>query len=224
MIASESILYRKEVGQDIVIINTQPEHALALEELQKIVFPTLNPVSLMRREHYLNHIRIFPQGQFVALYKDRVIGMTTSIRYHLTLNSFHTFNEVLDGGFLNTHEPRGEWLYGMDIGTHPDFRGKGIATYLYDARQATVYNLNLKGQFTYGMLNGYGAVQSKMSAHDYYQRVVEGKIKDPTVSRQMKNGFKPHGLVAGYVDDPACAGYCAFLIRENEFYKGQSLG
>lgn len=216
MIAHESVLYRREVGDGIVVVNTQPEHAVALEELQRIVFPTLHPSSLMRREHYLNHIRIFQDGQFVALHRDRVIGMTTSIRYHLTDNSFHTFNDVLDGGFLNTHEPEGEWLYGMDIGTHPDFRGKGIATYLYDARQSTVHKLKLKGQFTYGMLSGYGALQKEMSADEYYQKVIHHELKDPTVSRQMNNGFKPHGLVAGYVDDPVCAGYCAFLIRENE--------
>ncbi|MBS1507818.1 MAG: GNAT family N-acetyltransferase [Bacteroidetes bacterium] len=216
MTAPESILYRREVGDGIVVVNTQPEHVVALEELQKIVFPTLHPTSLMRREHYLNHIRIFQDGQFVALYNDRVIGMTTSIRYHLTTDSFHTFNDVLDGGFLNTHEPNGEWLYGMDIGTHPDFRGKGIATYLYDARQSTVHKLSLEGQFTYGMLSGYGAVQKKMSAEEYYQKVIHHELKDPTVSRQMKNGFTPHGLVAGYVDDPVCAGYCAFLIRKNE--------
>ncbi len=219
MTSTSTLLYRKEVGEDIVIMNTQPEHATALEELQQIVFPTLNPASLMREEHYLNHIRIFPEGQFVALHKGKVIGMTTSIRYHFPDGSFHTFNEILAGGFLNTHEPNGDWLYGMDIGTHPNFRGKGIATYLYDARQATVYKLKLKGQFTYGMLNGYGVAKSKMSAEEYYQKVITHQLKDPTVSRQMKNGFKPQGLVAGYVDDPACGGYCVFLIRENELYR-----
>ncbi len=209
-------LYHKEVGADIVIMNTRPEHIVALEELQKIVFPSLAPESLIRKEHYLHHIQIFPEGQFVALASGRVIGMTTSIRYHLTLRESHTFDEILDGGFLNTHDQKGEWLYGMDIGTHPDFRGKGIATYLYDARQETVKKLNLKGQFTYGMLSGYGAIKDEMSAEEYYEQVASGKIKDPTVSRQMKNGFVPHGLVAGYVNDPICAGYCAFLIRETE--------
>lgn len=219
MTAAEPFVYRREVGEGIVIMNTLPEHATALEELQRMVFPTLAPSSLMRREHYLNHIRIFPEGQFVALFNGHVIGMTTSIRYHLPDGKFHTFNEVLDGGFLNTHEPDGEWLYGMDIGTHPDFRGKGIATYLYDARQEMVRRLGLRGQYTFGMLSGYGAVHEQMSAEAYYRQVIEGKIKDPTVSRQMKNRFKPHGLVAGYVDDPVCCGYCAFLIRTNEDYK-----
>jgi GNAT superfamily N-acetyltransferase len=220
MRAIEDTLYYKEVGDGVIITTTQPQHAAQLEELQKIVFPTLAKESLMREEHYLNHIKIFPEGQFVALKDDKVIGMTTAIRYHLHLHDKHTFTDVFDNGFLNTHEPHGDWLYGMDIGTHPDYRGMGIAKFLYDARQETVYKLGLKGQYTYGMLSGYGALKNTMSAADYYDQVVAGKMKDPTVSRQMKNGFKPYGLVPGYVEDPVCDGYCALLIRVNEKYAG----
>jgi GNAT superfamily N-acetyltransferase len=214
-------LYYKEVGDGVVVTTTQPQHAEQLEELQQIVFPTLAKDSLMRQGHYLNHIRIFPEGQFVAVINEKVIGMTTAIRYHLHLNDRHTFNDVFDNGFLNTHEPQGDWLYGMDIGTHPDYRGMGIAKFLYDARQETVFKLGLKGQYTYGMLSGYGALKNKMKAEDYYQQVVDGKMKDPTVSRQMKNGFKPYGLVPAYVEDPVCDGNCALLIRVNEEYKGE---
>lgn len=225
MKASTNVIYRKTVDDGIVIMTTQPEHAEQLERLQEIVFPTLAKDSLMRREHYLNHIRIFPEGQFVAIKETRlpdeqgkVIGMTTTIRYHLDLHDKHTFNDVLDGGFLNTHQPDGDWLYGMDIGTHPDYRGMGIATYLYDARQETVIKLGLKGQYTYGMMSGYGELKTKMSAEEYYKLLLQGKLKDPTVSRQIKNGFKPYGLVPGYVEDPVCDGYCVLLIRINEEY------
>lgn len=230
MKATAEIAYQKDVGNGIVIMTTRPEHTTQLEELQKIVFPTLAKESLLRKEHYLNHIRIFPEGQFVAI-KDarlpalsiptlsggdgqgKVISMTTSIRYHLDLNKRHTFSDVFDSGFLNTHQPEGDWLYGMDIGTHPDYRGLGIAKFLYDARQATVQKLRLKGQYTHGMLSGYGAMKDTMSAEEYYARLIQGKIKDPTVSMQMKNGFKPFGLVPGYVDDPICDGYCVLLVR-----------
>lgn len=214
MSASTEVGYHKVVGNGVVIMTTQPEHAAQLEELQKLVFPTLAADSLMRKEHYLNHINIFPEGQFVALKSDRVIGMTTSIRYGLDVNDNHTFNDVLDHGFLNTHQPKGEWLYGMDIGTHPSYRGLGIAKHLYDARQETVVKLGLKGQYTYGMLSGYGAMKAKMSAEDYYQQLLTGKLKDPTVSRQIMNGFKPYRLVPGYLEDPVCDGYCVLLIRE----------
>lgn len=201
--------------EKIVICETRPEHTKQLEALQKIVFPTLSAESLFRQEHYLNHIRIFPQGQFVALWDDRVVGMTTTMRFPLDLGDHHTFLEVLDGGFLNTHDPSAEWLYGLDIGTHPDFRGLGIASSLYEKRQQLVQQLELRGQYTYGMLTGYGALKEKMSAETYYQEMLDGKRKDPTVSRQMSNGFKPHHLVPGYVEDPICEGYCVLLIREN---------
>ncbi|MBL7859198.1 MAG: GNAT family N-acetyltransferase [Cyclobacteriaceae bacterium] len=211
----------KEVGGGVTILTTQVHHAEQLEALQELVFPTLAKESLMRKEHYLNHIQIFPEGQFVAVKDHQVIGMTTTIRYHLHVDDKHTFNDVFDHGFLNTHQPDGDWLYGMDIGTHPDFRGLGIAKFLYDARQETVHKLGLKGQYTYGMLSGYGAIKNKISAEKYYAQVVENKVKDPTVSRQIKYGFKPYGLIPDYVDDPVCDGYCALLIRVNEEYKGE---
>jgi GNAT superfamily N-acetyltransferase len=204
-----------ELGNGIVIRQTEVEHAGQLEELQKLVFPTLSEASLFRKEHYLNHLKIFREGQFVALAGNQVVGMTTTMRFDLDLEDHHTFLEVLDGGFLNTHQPAAEWLYGLDIGTHPHYRGKGIARALYDVRQRLVEKLKLNGQYTYGMLTGYGALKNEISAADYYHEVVEGKRKDPTVSRQIASGFKPHHLVANYVEDPVCDGYCVLLIREN---------
>lgn len=206
---------RVELGNGIVLCQTLAEHTGQLEKLQQLVFPTLSVASLFRKEHYLNHIKIFPEGQFVALVGDQVVGMTTTMRFPLDLEDHHTFLDVLDGGFLNTHNPSAEWLYGLDIGTHPDFRGKGIAKELYGIRQRVVEKLKLKGQYTYGMLTGYGAVKQQLSAKEYYQELIEGKRKDPTVSRQIANGFKPHHLVAHYVEDPICDGYCVLLIKEN---------
>lgn len=214
MRASTEVGYHKAVGNGVVIMTTQPEHAAQLEELQKLVFPTLAKESLLRKEHYINHIKIFQEGQFVAIKDGKVIGMTTSIRYGLDVNDKHTFNDVLDNGFLNTHQPGGDWLYGMDIGTHPDYRGLGIAKFLYDARQETVLKLGLKGQYTYGMLSGYGEAKKSMNVKEYYQRLLDGRLKDPTVSRQIKNGFKPHSLMPDYVNDPVCDGYCVLLIRK----------
>lgn len=219
MIMTACFPYLKSTSEGIVMQTTRAEHAGQLEKLQEIVFPTLSKDSLFRAEHYLNHIQIFPEGQFVATFGDQVIGMTTSIRYHLNENASHRFNDVLDGGYLNTHQPDGDWLYGLDVGTHPDWRGKGIARLLYDARQSTVEYLGLRGQYTFGMLSGYGALKDRMSAEDYYHELLEGKRKDPTVSRQIANGFKPVRLVPGYLEDPVCDGYTVLLIRPNPNYK-----
>jgi GNAT superfamily N-acetyltransferase len=217
MRTAEANLYFKEVG-DIVITSTQPQHARQLQELQEIVFPTLAKESLIREVHYLNHIKVFPEGQFVAKKGERVIGMTTTMRDTLNLHVHHSFSETFGDGMLNNHQPHAEWMHGLDIGTHPEFRGLGIAQHLYAARQETVYKLGLKGQYTYGMLTGYGVLKGQLTPQEYYQQVVEGKRKDPTVSRQMKCGFKPYGLIPNYVDDPVCDGYAALLIQINDQY------
>lgn len=208
-----------KASDGLVVQTTQAKHVDQLEALQEMVFPTLAKNSLFRARHYLNHIRIFPEGQFVVTDGAKVVGMTTTIRYHLDEKKPSTFAEVIDGGFLNTHEPGGEWLLGLDIGTHPHWRGRGIARLLYDARQQMVERLNLRGQFTYGMLSGYGALKETMRAEDYYAELIAGKRKDPTVSRQMANGFAAGRLVPGYLEDPVCANYAVLLIRKNSHFK-----
>jgi ribosomal protein S18 acetylase RimI-like enzyme len=211
--------YLKKTADGLVVQSTEAKHAAQLEALQETVFPTLDKNVLFRAPHYLNHIRIFPEGQFVVTDGDKVVGMTSTIRYHLDEKKPSTFAEVIDGGFLNTHEPDGEWLLGLDIGTHPQWRGRGIARHLYDARQQTVERLNLRGQYTYGMLSGYGALKATMRAEEYYAELIAGKRKDPTVSRQIANGFEAVKLVPGYLEDPICDNYVVLLVRKNPNFK-----
>jgi len=211
--------YLKKTADGLVVQSTQAGHAAQLEALQEMVFPTLAKNSLFRAPHYLHHISIFPEGQFVVTDGDKVVGMTSTIRYHLDEKHARAFTEVIDGGFLNTHEPDGEWLYGLDVGVHPQWRGRGIARHLYDARQQTVERLNLRGQFTHGMLSGYGALKATMRAEDYYAELIAGKRKDPTISRQVANGFEAVRLVHGYLEDPVCDDYTVLLVRKNPNFK-----
>lgn len=185
-----------------------PEHLAELELLQKIVFPTLAKEQLIRAEHYANHLRLFPEGQFVLLDGKRIVGMTSSMRSTFDYENFHhTFEEVIAGGWMTNHNPAGDWLYGLDIGVHPDYRGMGLARLLYRARHRLAGQLRLKGQVTVGMMSGYGAVSKLMSGEAYYQELLAGKRFDPTVSRQMKIGFKPVALIPEYLQDPVCGNY-----------------
>lgn len=185
---------------------------MQLEALQNTVFPTLSHEERFRREHYLKHIAIFPEGQFVALDRDRVVGMTSTIRLHFDFeHGNHTFADIIQGGYLTSHEPDGPWLYGADVGTHPDFRGRGIARALYAARQQLVHKLGLLGQVTVGMMSGYGAVRHCMSARAYYEKLLTGEIVDPTISAQQRIGFEIRDLLPGYLNDPVCDN-CGILI------------
>ena len=52
-----------------------------------------------------------------------------------------------------------------------------------------VWRLGLKGQVTAGMIPGYGAVKDKMTADEYYDGVLAGRIRDSTLSMQMQRGL-----------------------------------
>lgn len=196
-------MYFKTLPDGLCIRNTGPEHAKTLEALQALVFPTLSEAERMAERHYLHHIQLFPEGQFVVLDGEQIVGMTTTIRYHLALED-HTFLEISDHLWMNTHEPAGDWLYGMDMGVHPDYRGRGLAREMYRARQEICRQLGLKGQITVGMPNGYGHYAHAMSLDAYYDCLLRGELKDPTVSAQQKVGFEFIRLIHNYLEDPQC--------------------
>ena len=207
--------YYRRLDNGLVVMHARPEHAEQLEALQLVCFPTLADDERFKTRHYRKHLELFDEGQFVALDGDRVVGATATIRMHFDFDHIdHTFGEVIQGGWLTSHEPAGDWLYGADIGVDPAHRGQGVATALYAARQELVWRRGLKGQVTGGMLRGYGAVKHEMSAEDYYAGVVAGRLKDATLSMQLALGFEPRALLENYLNDPVSDNYCALIVLD----------
>ena len=207
--------YRRVLPNGLVIASARAEQAAQLEALQRVVFPTLADEERFKAAHYLKHLELFPAGQFVGLDGDRVVAATATIRLHFDFaDRSHTFADVIQGGWLTSHEPDGDWLYGADVGVHPDYRGKGLALALYSARQELVWTLGLKGQVTAGMMSGFGAVKHRMSAEDYYEQLVAGRINDPTLSMQRRVGFEFRGLLKDYLQDPVCDNYSVLIVLD----------
>jgi GNAT superfamily N-acetyltransferase len=205
--------YYRRLPDGLVVEHTRPEHAPQLEALQRVCFPTLDDAERFKAAHYRKHIDLFSDGQFVALDGDRIVGATTTLRLHVDFDHVaHAFADIIQGGWLTSHQPTGEWLYGADVGVDPAYRGRGVATALYAARQEVVWRLGLRGQVTAGMIRGYGDVKDRMTADAYYQGVVAGRIKDPTLSMQLGVGFEPRALLANYVNDPVCDNYSVLLV------------
>ena len=207
--------YRRVLPNGLVIASARPEHAEQLEALQRVVFPTLADEERFKAAHYRKHLELFPEGQFVGLDGARVVAATATIRLHFDFDHVsHTFADVIQGGWLTSHEPDGDWLYGADIGVHPDYRGRGLAQALYAARQELVWRLGLKGQVTAGMMSGFGAVKDQMTAEAYYEGLVAGRINDPTLSMQRKIGFEFRGLLKDYLKDPICDNYSVLIVLD----------
>lgn len=207
--------YFRKLSDGLAIAQARPEFASQLEELQRISFPTLAEEERFKACHYLKHMELFSDGQLVALDGDRVAGATTTLRLDFDFDHVnHTFGEIIQGGWLTSHQPNGAWLYGADISVHPEYRGRGIATALYAARQEVVWRLGLQGQVTAGMIPGYSAVKHEMTAEQYYEGVISGRLRDSTLSMQMGAGFEPRGLLANYLNDPVCDNYSVLLVLD----------
>ena len=204
----------------IRIENIQPSYAAALEQLQRDCFPTLADDELMRAEHFLNHCRLFPQGNFVALHDERVIGLGSGFLIDFDFeHSQHSFQEIIDGGFYSHHEPDGDWYYGADISVHPDYRRRGVGSMLYQARKDAVSRLNRRGIVAGGLIPGFAEYKATMSPHDYVARVVADEIYDSTLSFQLGRGFAVRGLLENYIEDEASDNWATLIVWENPDYK-----
>jgi GNAT superfamily N-acetyltransferase len=190
----------------------QSRHVRELAELQQLVFSTLAAADRIRAEQYLRHLEVFPEGQFMLVADDEVIGSTTTMRTTFDFDKpCHRFRDSFGGGWLTRHEPAGDWLYGLDMSIHPAWRGRGGARLLYRARHQLVRHLGLRGQLTVGMPSGYGALRDRLSGEEYYQQWLAGLRADPTLTPQQKIGWRPLALIPDYLDDPVCGNFGVLL-------------
>jgi len=202
----------------LTIINARPEHAEMLGRLSTETWcpdGDITPDTFIA-PHFLEHIRRFPQGQFIALLNGQAVGYAVTMRtarspYAVPLPWMDAIGDMT----LRNHHPQGEWLYGVDFLVHPEFRKRGIGTKLYRARFDLVKRSNLRGFYAGGMLAGYHKYQHKMSVIEYANAVRAGQIKDPTVSMQLNRGFRPQSVIKNYSDDPHPYDSAMLIIWDN---------
>jgi GNAT superfamily N-acetyltransferase len=197
---------------EIVIANTQPDLIPQLVELQIICYPTLADSSRFKAPHFESHLRIFPEGQWVALDGECVVGMSAGFLCSFDFNHpHHTFDEIIDYGFFTRHDPQGQHFYGADVSVSPEYRGRGIGGRLYDARKELVHQRGLRGIVTGAMIPGFARYKAAMEAHAYVEHVVTGEIFDPTLSMQLRQGFRVRDLLPNYLPDSATDGWSVLI-------------
>lgn len=160
----------------------------------------------------------FPEGQFVVEYEGLVVGYCATFRIDEALAlKPHTWMQITGGGMASRHNPDGNWLYGMEVVVHPDYRGMRIGQRLYQARKRLCMELKLRGITFGGRIPGLARnLQRYGSPEAYVQAVVEGRRRDPTLSFQLANDFEIIGLLRGYVpSDYESQGYAAHLVWRN---------
>jgi len=165
-------------------------------------------------------INNFPEGQFVALYEGRIAGYCASMRLDGRLAlAPHSWEEITNDGFASRHDPTGDWLYGFEMCVDPEQRGVRIGQRLYDVRKTLAERLELKGVVIGGRLPNYARHRRRVEGpEDYVERVMRGKIRDPVVGFQLRNGFEPIGILEDYLpEDRRSCGYAVHLVWRNPY-------
>jgi GNAT superfamily N-acetyltransferase len=193
--------------------NTRPEDFPGIIEMTRHVYPD---APSWTETQLASHLAVFPEGQFVAVREDggRIVGMAAGLivlwdDYDPHMN----WRDFTDGGMFTNHDPvHGRTLYGAEVMVHPSRQRTGIGKALYRAREDLALRLGLLRIRAGARLRGYHRYAKQMNAEAYVIKVVNGRLADPTLTFQLKQGFHVIAVVSGYLHhDPESLGYAAVI-------------
>ncbi len=171
---------------------------------------------LANERNYQMQITAFPEGQFVAVKDDKIIGYCSSLIVYLDDDSpWYAHGEITGFGSFSTHDPSGNTLYGADIAVDPDYQRQGVSKKLYAARKALLRRHNLKQMIAGGRIPGYSEYRGKMSAEEYVAKVLRGELYDKALNAHIRAGYEIQGVHYGYIDDEQSLGYSTHLVMPN---------
>lgn len=205
---------------ELTVTNLTPELAPQCAALELAAFPNADPSELISEDDMLAYAEVFPDGFFVVLDGDEVVGQGAGIFLDFDFdNPQHTIAEITGENQCRNHDPDGDWYYGTDIVVHPDHRRRGIGRRLYELRKDLVRRHNKKGIIAGGYLANFKDHKHEMSASDYVAKVVAGELYDRTLTFQLGNGFEVKGLLENYIEDVGNDGWAALIVWENEEHR-----
>lgn len=172
-------------------------------------------------EHVRSHMHHFPEGQLVVECEGEIVASASSLIVNLGRDRYreHTWAGITDNGMFYSHDPYGDTLYGADVNTHPEHRGKGLGKVLYEGRRELCKRFNLKRIVLGGRLYSYCDHAEAMTADEYAKRVEAGELSDLVLSFQLSQGFVLKKVMRNYLKDARSLNYGTFLEWINPVYR-----
>ena len=165
-------------------------------------------------------ITIFPEGQVVIVVDDKIVGCALSIivDYNMVKGD-HTYAKVTGNETFNTHNPKGNILYGIEVFIHPDYRGLRLGRRMYEYRKELCEKLNLKAIMFGGRIPNYHKYADTMRPKEYIEKVRSREIYDPVLTFQLSNDFHVRRVIRNYLPTtksrntvPHCCSGITFII------------
>lgn len=205
------MIHKFFLDNQFLIRTASPKDAVQMEYVQSQCYPTLHESELLNRNHFINHIKVFPEGQIVVEKGGQIVACASTFRCNFPKHD-STFLEETDNLWItNVQIADGDWMYGIDMGVLPEYRGLGLSKEMYKARHEVCKTLGLKGQIIAGMTIGYGKMKDKMTIEEYCEALINNEFTDPTITPQRNAGFRWIRPLYNYINDPE-AGYASMLM------------
>jgi predicted amidohydrolase/ribosomal protein S18 acetylase RimI-like enzyme len=192
-------------------------------EIMEMVYPSMD--GAWSREQFASQIARFPEGQICIEDNGKVVAAAISLivdygRY----GDRHNYKQITGDGYLTTHDPNGDTLYGVDIFVHPDYRDMRLGRRLYDARKELCEKLDLRAIIVGGRIPGYGRYAPDMTPQQYVAQVRAKELVDPILTFQLANDFHVRRIITGYLpDDTESKAYAVLLEWLNIYYEDREV-
>lgn len=206
------------------------EHHLKLRHIREDDYPDIKEImdrvyagglgGAWKPDQFRAQIHRFPEGQICIEDNDRVVAAAISLIVDYDrFGDRHTYREIIGDGYLTTHDPSGDVLYGVDVFVHPEYRDMRLGRRLYDARKDLCREFDLRAIVCGGRIPGYQRHAEHMAPNEYIDLVRRKELRDPILSFQLANDFHVRRVVRGYLpSDAESNGFAVILQWDNIFY------
>lgn len=202
----------------LVVRNATPKDIPAIRALTARVYAALGSNGAYSTAQLRGHQHHFPEGQFVAVYEGEIVGYCATFRIDgkLALQQ-HDWVTITGRGYGSRHSADGEYLYGMEVCVDPEYRGLRIGQRLYNARKQLCQHLRLKGIVFGGRMPSLSRRWNQLrSPERYVELVQDGRLRDPVINFQLRNGFEPLGVLRDYLtSDHESRGFATHMLWRN---------
>ncbi|TKB07568.1 bifunctional GNAT family N-acetyltransferase/carbon-nitrogen hydrolase family protein [Desulforhopalus sp. IMCC35007] len=212
-------------------MTTEIEHKLQVRNLTLDDYETVRDMSLRVYKSVANLqwpektfrllIETFPEGQVCIEDHGKPVAVAFSLTIDYSLfGDSHSYSQITADGNYTTHDPEGDYLYGIEVIVDPEYQGMRLGRRLYDTRKELAKNLNLKGILIGGRIPGYHKYSEEISPEEYIIKVKQREIYDPVLTFQMSNDFHVLNILDDYwPDDHHSRGNAVLLEWINIYYR-----
>lgn len=198
----------------LIVRHATAEDAEGIKDLIANAYPNDPPFAA---DMFRSQIEHYPEGHWVAEENKKIIGYCSSIRIssELALKP-HTWSSITGNGYATTHNPKGDYLYGIELCVEKTHWNQHIGRRFYNLRKKLCIRHHLKGIVFGGRMEHLAEEMPKVkTATKYLELVQTEKLNDHTLISQFHNGFAALGLLENYFPDKESLNYAVHMIWNN---------